>query len=180
MVRRTLKPIPIAFALVLMAFVTGHDSSAESPDSTATTSAKDSATVSEPLRVAPSTPAPMIITPGAKLFIERSDFGMALAASILKKQVPVVTMTDSSKSDFFIHTASNERVEKGGERIAKALVFGSWMGSGTHFNATVTITNRDGAVVFAHNSKKDNFQSAADNVAGKLKAQIAKATPKSQ
>ena len=48
------------------------------------------------------------------------------------------------------------------------------MGSGRHFSATVTITNRDGAIVFAHNSKKENFQDAAQNVANKLKQHIEK------
>jgi hypothetical protein len=45
---------------------------------------------------------------------------------------------------------------------------------GKHFEATVTITNRDGAIVFAHNSKKENFQSAAQNIAGEIKKHIEK------
>lgn len=137
-------------------------------------SAKPDSTAAVPTQVTASVAAPTHIPPGAKIYIEPSDFGMALAAAILKKKVPVVTMTDSSKSDFFVHTASNERIEKGGERVAKALVFGMWMGSGSHFSAAVTISNRDGAIVFAKNSKKENFQSAAENVASSLKLHVGK------
>jgi hypothetical protein len=140
------------------------------PDSTATVSTQAPVPVVAPTR----------IPPGAKIYIEPSDFGMALAAAILKKNVPVVSMTDSAKSDFFVHTASNERIEKGGERIAKALVFGGWMGSGRHFSAAVTISNRDGAIVFAKNSKKENFQSAAENVANSLKYHVGKAPKESK
>ena len=150
------------------------------PDSTAAVAAQDTASVPSPTAVPESVSAPTRIPAGAKLFIEPSEFGMALAAAILKKNVPVVSMTDSAKSDFFVQTASNERIEKGGERIAKALVFGSWMGSGRHFSATVTITNRDGAIVFAHNSKKENFQDAAQNISGKLKQHIARSTQNSK
>ena len=117
-------------------------------------------------------PAPMHIPPNAKLFIEASNFGMALSAALLKKHVPVVATTDSSKADFFVHTTSAATKESGGEHIVKILAFGAGAGSGKHFDATVTVTNRDGAIVFAHNSKKENFQSAAQNIAGELKKHV--------
>jgi hypothetical protein len=120
----------------------------------------------------PAMPAPTVIKPGAVLFIEPSEFGMALAAAILKKKVPVVAGTDREKAEFFVRTVSNAKQEKTGERVAKVLLFGAWAGSGRSFDATVTITNRDGAIIFAHNSKKENFQSAAQNIAKNLKKQI--------
>ena len=49
---------------------------------------------------------------------------------------------------------------------------GGFAGSGKHFDATVTARNRDGIVVFAYNSQKGNFQSAAQNVAKNLKKHI--------
>lgn len=121
---------------------------------------------------APATPAPMHIPRDAKLFIEPSEFGMALAAALLKKHVPVAAVTDQEKADFFVKTASNATQEKTGERITKLILFGGFAGSGRHFDATVTVTNRDGAIVFAHNSKKENFQSAAENIAKELKKHI--------
>ena len=170
----TKQSLLVLLASLLLPTLVAHAQSPDpvKPDSTAAAPLRDTVSVPPPTRVPETVPAPTDIPPGAKLFIEPSEFGMALAAAILKKKVPVVSMTDSTRSDFFVQTASNERIEKGGERIAKALVFGGWMGSGRHFSATVTITNREGAILFAHNSKKENFQSAAENIAKKLKQQI--------
>jgi len=123
--------------------------------------------------LATTTPAPDHIRPGDKLYIPSDDFGLALSAAILKKKVQVAVVTDSTKADFFLRSTSKSTKEGGAERVAKVLAFGFGAGSGTHFDAAVTIANRDGVVVFAHNSKKDNFQSAAQNVAGKLKSHIA-------
>ncbi len=122
----------------------------------------------------PTSPAgaPTRIERNAKLFIEPSDFGTALSAAILKKKVPVVVITDQEKADFFVQTVSNATQEKTAERVTKVLVFGAFAGSGRRFEASVTITNRDRAVVFAHNSKKENFQSAAENIAKELKKHI--------
>src|SRR5689334_6436277 len=109
-------------------------------------------------------PAPVHIKPGDKVYIQPSDFGMALTAAILKKNVPVTVIADSTKADFWIETASKASHEGGAERVAKVLAFGGFAGSGKHFDATVTARNRDGIVVFAYNSQKGNFQSAAQNV----------------
>lgn len=109
---------------------------------------------------------------GARLFIEPSEFGMAVSAAILKKKVPVVVVTDREKADFTVQTTSTATTEKGGERVAKILMFGAFAGSGRRFEGTVTIANLDGAIVFAHNSKKENFQSAAENVAKNLNKHI--------
>jgi hypothetical protein len=155
--------------------VSGEGVASDSPavrDSVVSTPATNTSPPPAPVPVSRSAPAPMQIPAGAKLYVEASDFGMALSAAILKKKVPVVSMTDSTKSDFFVHTTSNATTEKTGVRIVKILAFGAGAGSGNHFNATVTITNLDGVIVFAHSSKKENFQSAAQNVAKKLKQHI--------
>lgn len=120
----------------------------------------------------PAEPAPTRVQRDARLFIEPSEFGMALSAAILKKKVPVVAVTDRDKADFFVQTTSNATKEGTGERVAKILVFGGFAGSGKHFDASVTVANRDGAIVFAHNSKKENFQSAAENIAKELKKHV--------
>jgi hypothetical protein len=131
-----------------------------------------------PAQTAPSpvspAPAPMKIKPGDRVYIQPGDFGMALTAAILKKKVPVTVLDDSTKADFWIQTVSSSSQEKTGVRIVKILAMGSAAGSGRHFQATVTVKNRDGAMVFAYNSQKENFQSAAQNVAKNLKKHIEK------
>ena len=97
---------------------------------------------------------------------------MALAGAILKKKVPVVVLADSSKANFYLRCVSAATHEGSGERVAKVLAFGFFAGSGKHFDASVVITNRDGVVVFAQNSKKGNFQSAAEEVANHLKVSV--------
>jgi hypothetical protein len=138
------------------------------PASTMTQQQTTAETVA-PTPAATPAPAPMRIGPGSRLFVESTQFGMALSAAILKKKVPVVAVTDRSKADFFVQTVSDEKRAKSGEKIVRFLFTG---GSGDRFNATVTIVNSDGAIVFAHNSKKENFQSAAENIAKNLKKHI--------
>ena len=119
-----------------------------------------------------ASPAPMRVGRGARVFVEPTEFGMAVSAAFLKKKVPVVVVTDRDKADFFVQTTSTSTSEKTGERVAKILMFGAFAGSGRRFEGTVTMANRDGAIVFAHNSKKENFQSAAENVAKNLNKHI--------
>ncbi|HWW86287.1 MAG TPA: hypothetical protein VNZ26_21980 [Vicinamibacterales bacterium] len=114
------------------------------------------------------------IPPGAILYIESTDFGKALSAAILKKNVPVRITTDREKASYFLESVSAAKTEQTGERIAKVIVLGMWAGSGKSFDASVTITDVDGSVVFAYNSKKSNFQSAAEGVAKNLKQHIDK------
>lgn len=153
------------FALLLLARVASAqpDSVSQAPSD----SAKPMAITSQAI-----TPAPNHISRGDKVYIDQSDFGMALAAAILKKQVPVSVVADSSKADFWFATASKETREGGAERVAKVLAFGGFAGSGKHFDASVTARNRDGVIIFAYNSQKGNFQSAAQNVAKNLKKHI--------
>jgi hypothetical protein len=108
----------------------------------------------------------------ATIYIEATDFGKALSAAILKKHVPALITTDRQKASYFLESVSEAKTEGTGERITKVIVLGMWAGSGKTFDATVTITDADGSVVFAYNSKKSNFQSAAEGVAKNLKKHI--------
>lgn len=112
------------------------------------------------------------IPAGAFLYVEPTDFGQALSAAILKKRVPVQITTDREKASYFLASASEAKTEGQGERIAKVVMLGAWAGSGKSFNASVSITNVEGTVLFAYNSKKSNFQSAAEGVAKNLKNHI--------
>ena len=54
------------------------------------------------------------------------------------------------------------------------LAFGVFAGSGKTYEASVTLTNADGIVLFAHNSKKGDIRGAAEDVANKLNDHIKK------
>ena len=108
----------------------------------------------------------------ALLFVEPTEFGQALSAALLKKQVPVRVTTDRDKATHFLLEAHEAKQEGQGERIAKVLVLGGFAGSGKSFEASVSVTDRDGIVLFAHNMKKGNFQSAAEGIAKHLKNHI--------
>jgi hypothetical protein len=112
------------------------------------------------------------IAKGAFLYIEPTDFGKALSAAILKKQVPVRITTDREKASYFLTSVSEAKKEGSGERVAKVLVLGAFAGSGKTFDASVTVTDAEGSVLFAYSSKKGNFQSAAEGVAKNLKKHI--------
>jgi len=108
----------------------------------------------------------------AVLYIEPTDFGQALAAAILKKQVPIRLTTDRAQASYVLASTSEVSKEGQGERVAKILVSGGLVGSGNSFQASVTITDLQSAVLFAYSSKKSNFQSAAEGVAKNLKKHI--------
>lgn len=108
----------------------------------------------------------------AVLYIEPTDFGQALSAAILKKKVPVRVTTDREKASYFLASSSEASKESSGERVAKVLVFGGFAGSGKSFEASVTITDVQSSVLFAYNTKKGNFQSAAEGVAKNLKKHV--------
>jgi len=96
------------------------------------------------------------------------DFGSAIAAAMLKKEVPVMIVTDSAKARWTIRTASSQKEDSTGTKIAK-LAFG--MGGGfTKFEGSIqVIDNETSAVVYAYNVKKGNFQSAAEAFAKHFK-----------
>ena len=96
------------------------------------------------------------------------DFGSAIAAALVKKQVPVAVVTDKTKSQWTIRTVSSQKEDTTGTKVAK-MVFG--MGGGfTKFEGAIqVIDNESSAVLYAYNVKKGNFQSAAEAFAKHLK-----------
>jgi len=117
---------------------------------------------------------PRRVPAGAVVYIQEGEFGTALSGAILKKKVPVTVTTDRERADFFIEEHSKASKEGAAERVTKVLVFGALAGSGKTFEASVTLEDRDGMVVFARNARKENIKSAAEDVASKLRDHITK------
>jgi hypothetical protein len=114
------------------------------------------------------------LKPNDVIYIEDSDFGQAMSGAIMKKKVPVLVTTARDKASFFLEESSKATKEGTGERVAKVLAFGAFAGSGKTYEASVRLTNTEGIVLFAHNSKKENIRSAAEDVANKLKDYLKK------
>ena len=104
----------------------------------------------------------------AKDKAKQIDFGSAIAAALVKKEVPVAVVTDNTKSQWTIKTVSSQKEDTTGTKVAK-MVFG--MGGGfTKFEGTIqVIDNESSTVLYAYNVKKGNFQSAAEAFAKHLK-----------
>jgi hypothetical protein len=97
------------------------------------------------------------------------DFGSALAGALLKKEVPVVVVTDPGKSQWTIRSISSQKEDSTGTKVAK-LAFGFGGGGFTKFEGTIqVIDNASSAVLYAYNVKKGNFQSAAEAFAKHFK-----------
>jgi hypothetical protein len=97
------------------------------------------------------------------------DFGAALAAALVKKEVPVTVVTDKTKSSWTIRSISSQREDSTGTKVAKILVWGG--GSFTQFEGTIQVVdNESSAVIYAYNVKKGNFQSAAEAFAKHFKS----------
>lgn len=116
--------------------------------------------------------APTLIAPNAIVYVEDSEFGQALSSAILKKKVPVLVTTDQTKATFSLSESSAASKEGTAERVTKVLAFGMFAGSGKSYEATVTLTNADGIVLFGHNAKKKDVRGAAEDVANKLNDHI--------
>ena len=100
------------------------------------------------------------------------DFGTALAAALVKKEVPVTVVTDKSKANWTIQSVSSQREDSTGTKVAKIALLGVFAGSFTEFNGTVqVIDNESSAIVYAYNVKKSNFQSAAEAFASHFKGE---------
>ena len=96
------------------------------------------------------------------------DFGSALSAALLKKEVPVLVVTDPTKAQWTIKSVSSQREDSTGTKVAKILVFGG--GGFTKFEGTImVIDNETTSVLYAYNVKKGNFQSAAESFAKHFK-----------
>jgi hypothetical protein len=104
----------------------------------------------------------------AKDKAKQIDFGSAIAAALMKKQVPVSVVTDSTKSQWTIKTVSSQKDDTTGTKVAKMLLMGST--NFTKFEGTIqVIDNESSAVLYAYNVKKGNFQSAAEAFAKHFK-----------
>ena len=68
------------------------------------------------------------------------------------------------------HTARGKMLPR--ERVAKVLVLGWGAGSGKSRETSIVVTDTNGTVLFAYNTNKGNFQSAAEGVAKNLKNHI--------
>lgn len=96
------------------------------------------------------------------------DFGSAIAAALVKKEVSVVVVTDPSKAQWTIKTVSSQKEDSTGTKVAK-LAFG-FGGGFSKFQGTIqVIDNQSSAVLYAYNVKKGNFQSAAEAFAKHFK-----------
>jgi hypothetical protein len=96
------------------------------------------------------------------------DFGSAIAAALLKKEVPVLVVTDRSKAQWTITSVSSQKEDTTGTKVAK-LAFG-FGGGFTKFEGTIQVVdNESSAVLYAYNVKKGNFQSAAEAFAKHFK-----------
>ena len=108
------------------------------------------------------------IEPNTIVYVEDSEFGQALSAGLLKKKVPLLVTTNKEKATLFINETSKAEKEGTGERVAKVIALGMFAGSGKSYEASVTMTNSDGIVLFAHNAKKSDVRRAAEDVAERL------------
>jgi hypothetical protein len=97
------------------------------------------------------------------------DFGSAIAAALLKKEVPVTVVTDLGKAQWTIRSISSQKEDSTGTKVAK-LAFGFGGGGFTQFEGTIeVIDNESTGVLYAYNVKKGNFQSAAESFAKHFK-----------
>jgi hypothetical protein len=102
------------------------------------------------------------------------DFGSAITAALLKKEVPVQVVTDESKAQWTIKSVSSQKEDSTGTKVAK-LAFGFGSSGFTQFEGTIqVIDNESSAVLFAYNVKKGNFQSAAEAFAKHFKGDYLK------
>ena len=116
--------------------------------------------------------ADMSIPTGSKLFISPVEGGYDIyrAAAIVRKQVPIVLVTDKSKADFELSSVTES--ERAG--WAKMFFFGS---TASAEQASIKIVNlKTSTIVYGYNVNKSNSargkQSSAEACAKHLKAKI--------
>ena len=96
------------------------------------------------------------------------DFGAAIAAALVKKEVPVTVLTDETKAQWTIKTVSSQKEDSTGTKVAKlAFGFGARF---SQFEGSIQVVDHESsAILFAYNVKKGNFQSAAEAFAKHFK-----------
>jgi hypothetical protein len=112
------------------------------------------------------------IPTGSVIFVAPGDFSTEISAAIMKKKVPVSLTTVQEKADYVLTAKTDAQKEGTGERVAKVLVLGGFAGSGKSRDTSVTLTSKDGIVVWAYQTNKAKAQSAAEGVAKHLKDTI--------
>jgi hypothetical protein len=117
------------------------------------------------------------IIPGSKIYIENSEFGIAISAAIQKNNIPVVLVTSRNRADFYLKTVTQANKEHVAERVIKLYLFWPFAGNGKSFDANVLITNTAGDVIFADAVKKDNPRKAANKIVDRLKTHIENSLP---
>jgi metal-dependent amidase/aminoacylase/carboxypeptidase family protein len=89
------------------------------------------------------------------------DFGKAIAAALVKKNVPVTVVTDPAMAEWTIKSISSQKEDSTTTKVAKLFFSGST--DFTKFEGTIqVIDNASSVVLYAYNVKKGNFQSAAE------------------
>ena len=103
------------------------------------------------------------------------DFGSAITAALIKKNVPVAVVTDKAKAQWTIKTASSQREDGSIAKAARVVALGVFAGNTTKFEGTIqVIDNESSAVLFAFNVKKGNFKQAAEAFASNFKSRYLK------
>lgn len=93
------------------------------------------------------------------------DFGSAIAAALVKKKVPVITVMDPEKAEWTIQTVSSQREDSTGTKVAKLIFLGAYA-SFTQFEGSIQVIDRESSqVLYAYNVQKTNFKSAAESFA---------------
>jgi len=96
------------------------------------------------------------------------DFGSAITAALVKKEVPVTVVTDPTKAQWTVKAVSSQKEDSTGTKVAKMLFTGG--GNFTQFEGTIQVIDRESsAILYAYNVKKGNFQSAAEAFAKHFK-----------
>ena len=96
------------------------------------------------------------------------DFGSAISAALVKKEVPVTVVTDLSKAQWTVKAVSSQKEDSTGTKVAKLIFTGG--GGFTKFEGTIQVIDRESsAILYAYNVKKGNFQSAAEAFAKHFK-----------
>jgi len=114
------------------------------------------------------------IEPNSVVYVEESEFGQAFSAAMLKKKVPLMVTTNKEKASLFITETSKAEKEGAAERVTKVVALGMFAGSGKSYEASVTLTNADGIVLWAHNAKKSDARRAAEDAAERLEEHMKK------
>ena len=111
----------------------------------------------------------------AKHKANQVDFGAAITAALVKKNVPVLVVTDKSKAQWTIKATSSQKEDSTVTKAVKIAALGIFAGGFTKFEGTVqVIDNESSAVIYAFNVKKSDFKKAAQKFAGGFKGKFLK------